>query len=71
MIEHLPQRPAWDCRACGRLWPCPPAREHLAGELSPTYRLIYLAALYADAAEDLPGVPLVKLWRRFVGWARP
>ena len=70
MMRHLPQRPSWDCRVCGRPWPCPPAREYLTDRMGQTYRLQYLAGFYADAAGDLPDVPLVDLWQRFLAWAR-
>jgi hypothetical protein len=24
MMEYLLKRPSWDCRACGKPWPCEP-----------------------------------------------
>ena len=40
--EHQPKRPQWDCEACGKEWPCDPAREALRaeGDLSEALRIL-------------------------------
>src|SRR4051794_13841654 len=40
--EHSAERPSWDCRACGRPWPCDPAREHLQSEMDGTVLAVYM-----------------------------
>ena len=32
--EHVAKRPSWDCRLCAKPWPCDPAREALAIEMT-------------------------------------
>ncbi|RZU50134.1 hypothetical protein EV385_1899 [Krasilnikovia cinnamomea] len=73
--EHLPGRPGWDCLACGRPWPCDPAREALAAEYaghSPSLA-VYLSAQHGQALEDLvaqTGEMPRDLHERFLGWVR-
>lgn len=69
--EHVAARPSWDCRACGRPWPCDPAREHLAATLGRTQLAIYAAVNLHEAIGDLPTTPPSKLFDRFLGWTRP
>lgn len=71
--EHLPKRPAWDCDACGRPWPCDPAREILAAAYAgfPAGLSDYLHTMFDLAADDLEtsGGPPPDLWKRFLSWA--
>jgi hypothetical protein len=74
--EHLPGRPSWDCLACGRPWPCDPAREALAVEFL-GHRLglaVYLGAQFAGAAEDLDAMARFEpadLYDRILSWLNP
>jgi len=68
VIEHLPKRPYWDCAACGRSWPCDPAREHLATELDRTQLAIYAWLQLEDAVRDMPSAAPAELYERFVAW---
>jgi hypothetical protein len=68
--EHAAVRPTWDCAACGKPWPCDPAREQLAAELPRTYLIVYLSIDMVDAARDQPTMPPGELYERFIAWAR-
>ncbi|MDZ5447742.1 flavin reductase [Micromonospora sp. 4G57] len=74
--EHLPTRPTWRCQVCGIAWPCSPAKLRLLAEYRErrAARLVYLATLQAEAAEQLAdldqGTPPAGLADRFTGWAR-
>jgi hypothetical protein len=68
---HEVSRPSWECAACGRPWPCDPAREAMMGSMSSVELNVYLAFCFGDAAEELPNDPLVELHRRFFSWAGP
>jgi hypothetical protein len=70
-MEHLAARPSWDCRACGKPWPCDPAREELAATLSPIQLALYAAAHLSEAAPDMPTAPPAELYDRFMAWTRP
>lgn len=70
MSEHLPGRPSWDCLACGKPWPCDPAREYLATTMPRTQLCLYAAARFGDALEDLPTAPVSELYDRFLSWIR-
>lgn len=67
---HEPARPAWTCGACGKDWPCDPAREALAVEHGP-YRIalaVYMAGHLSNAVAD--GISGPELYERFVAWTR-
>ncbi|GAA2895190.1 hypothetical protein Acy02nite_39580 [Actinoplanes cyaneus] len=68
--EHLPARPSWDCRVCGRRWPCEPARE----VLSRTHGRMDLAVLMwnylEEAARDMPQAAASALFDRFLRWTQ-
>ena len=66
--EHLADRPSWDCRRCGRPWPCDPARESLKGEMNRVELAIYMWAHLDDACGDLPKGPPSELFHRFIKW---
>lgn len=75
-VEHLPERPSWDCRSCGKPWPCERVREALAAEYSthPLSLNLYLASQLSRAIDDLaksPGWDIPPdLYDRFMGWVR-
>jgi hypothetical protein len=72
-FAHAPQRPSWDCRTCGRPWPCEPARKGLAVEFAyaPASLALYMGAHYIDACADMPTRATGELYPRFLGWLRP
>lgn len=68
---HLVKTPEWTCRACGREWPCEPARTEALKEFSRyTLALSTLMNQYAFQAQmDLGDtVEPAELWHRFLGW---
>lgn len=68
-MEHIAQRPSWDCRACGEPWPCDPAREALTAEMGGTERRIYLWSCLEEAMGHLPPTPAAETFDRFLSWA--
>lgn len=68
---HLPERPSWDCLACGKPWPCDPARDALRSEMDLISLSIYMWARIDEAVEDLPDGPPGELFQRFLRWTRP
>jgi hypothetical protein len=66
--EHLPQRPVWTCRECGKDWPCADARASMLVEYAefPATLLIYLDSQHGAAMADLGAPDLA----RFLWWAR-
>jgi hypothetical protein len=68
---HLPNRPSWDCQACGKDWPCDPAREYIAQQ-SPTsvYLSIMMWAYFEQFLLDNGPGPLSEVYERFMGWTR-
>lgn len=71
LLQHPAARPSWECATCGRPWPCPPARAEISGGASAFAVALYMGLCYQEAAEELPGTPLVELHRRFLGWRIP
>lgn len=69
-VEHTPDRPSWDCGACGKAWPCDPAREELVTTHGRTERLILLWFYFEDALTELPATPMREAVDRFITWAR-
>jgi hypothetical protein len=69
---HVPQRPGWECRACGHEWPCPVARRCLQAEyaVEPVNVALYAASQFSAASVDLPGESAGEMYVRFVGWLR-
>ena len=69
-MEHTPDRPSWDCRACHRAWPCGPARKRLRAEFSyfPSVLRIYLVDQLTTAAGELPDAKPAELYERFLAW---
>ena len=74
--EHLHDRPGWDCRVCGKPWPCANAKADLLAEfrLFPSVLTIYMSGQMYDALGDLTAhgqsTP-PDLYDRFLGWAKP
>ena len=69
-VEHPPHRPTWDCLACGRPWPCDPAREHLKAQMPPLSLAMFAWACLEEAAGDLQAVTPTELFERFLAWTR-
>ncbi|WIM95439.1 hypothetical protein ACTOB_007548 [Actinoplanes oblitus] len=74
-VEHLHQRPDWDCLACGSPWPCAIARGKLLHEYRafPSLLRIYLSTQMYEALQDMTAAgeaPQVNLYERFLAWAR-
>lgn len=67
-MEHIEERPSWDCRACGKPWPCDPAREELAATLAPTRLRTQMWTRLEVAAQDLSHDPAAELFERFLHW---
>ena len=67
---HQPQRPTWDCLACGQPWPCPPARKAIGAELAGFELKVYMVAQLSVAAADMPAATFDELYTRFIGWTR-
>jgi hypothetical protein len=65
--EHPPTRPSWDCAKCGKPWPCDPAREQLAGEMTKTELAVMMSVDMVDAAREDPEI---KPSERFLAWTR-
>lgn len=68
--EHTADRPSWDCRVCGRSWPCDPAREGLQREMDRVSLAIYMWSSLDEAIRDLPVGPPGELFERFLRWTR-
>lgn len=70
MIGHRPHRPSWDCLACGRPWPCDPAREGLAARLDRIALAMCMWDELESAAGDMPTAAPSELFERFISWTR-
>jgi hypothetical protein len=68
-LAHSPARPSWDCRACGRPWPCDPAREQLALQAGGSIALATAAWVYLEEfCRDQPAGPTSEAFDRFIRW---
>jgi hypothetical protein len=69
---HEPD-PAWDCRGCGKDWPCDEAREQLLIEYAdrPVRLGEHMAEQLGRAASVLFAEPIDLLFERFIGWTKP
>jgi hypothetical protein len=56
--------------ACGKPWPCDPARESLAAQLGPTPLAMYMWANLEEAVNDLTALPASEAFHRFIAWTR-
>jgi hypothetical protein len=69
--RHSADRPSWDCRACGKPWPCEPARAGLLREHGLGAGLAMLGWAYLEeAASDLSTGSPADLFERFIRWTR-
>ncbi|WP_328459850.1 hypothetical protein OHA21_28220 [Actinoplanes sp. NBC_00393] len=73
--EHRYARPSWDCRRCGRPWPCARARADLVEQFDPAEIALtaYLSAVLFEALNDhvVRSVPVPSdLHDRILGWIR-
>jgi hypothetical protein len=66
--EHTPDRPSWDCRFCGKPWPCDSARERMAGEMDRVQLAIYMWSQLDEAVRDLQKCPPSERFERFIRW---
>lgn len=66
MNNHKPVRPSWDCVECGQPYPCPEALERMAASADPWATSTYLARLFVTAVNDLPHIPVMDLYDRFL-----
>jgi hypothetical protein len=71
-LQHVAERPSWDCAACGKPWPCDPAREELARRTGGGTPLAIAGWSYLeDFVRDQGPGPLAEVFDRFIGWTRP
>lgn len=68
--EHVPHRPSWDCWACGKDWPCNPAREDLAATMDRVVLAMFMGDRMVQAAHDMLTVTPEELFERFLDWTR-
>ena len=74
-VEHLHDRPDWDCRICKQPWPCANAKIDLLTEFRgfPSVLAVYLFSQMYDALGDLTShgeSPPTDLYERFISWVR-
>jgi hypothetical protein len=69
--EHTAARPLWECRWCGRAWPCEPARDRMLIEMDQVSLAIFMWLNLEEAAADMPREPASELFERFVHWTLP
>ena len=67
---HRHERPTWECEACGKDWPCDPAREELAMEHDRTGLAILMWTYLEDYAMDSGTGSLAGAFERFIAWTR-
>jgi hypothetical protein len=67
-LQHIADRPSWDCLACEKPWPCDPAREQLAGEMDSMQLAMYAWVNLEEAAEDMPAMSPDEMFERFLAW---
>ena len=66
--DHTAERPSWDCRVCGKPWPCDPAREVLIVEMDRVSLAIFMWVNLEEAVRDMPPGPASDLFDRFIRW---
>ncbi|GIE88759.1 hypothetical protein [Actinoplanes regularis] len=69
-VEHLPARPSWDCRVCGRPWPCQPAQSELSRDHSRMGLAVLMWNYLEEAAKDMPQTAASELFNRFLRWTQ-
>jgi len=75
-VNHLGDRPSWDCLACTQPWPCAHAKDELLSEFRryPSSLTIYMSSFMCEAMDDLTAhgeVAPPDLYERFLSWVRP
>jgi hypothetical protein len=75
-VDHLRDRPSWDCLACAQPWPCAHAKGELLREFRrhPSSLTIYMSSYLGEALNDLTAhgeAPPPDLYERFLSWVRP
>lgn len=78
-LEHGFRAPLYDCRACGRPWPCLATQSELTDQYAgmPLSLALYLASCWSDlltalARLDTGQTPDARAtWERVVGWSVP
>ena len=69
--EHTADRPTWDCRVCGRPWPCAVAKVELSEHFASMGLGLFMASCWYEAIESFrwgdAQVP-ADLYDRFLGW---
>ena len=72
MSMHCAVRPGWTCASCGLPWPCVTRRRQLAAEYlgARTSLMVYLAACFVEACQDMPQTTAGDLYDRFLLWPR-
>jgi hypothetical protein len=75
-VNHLGDRPSWDCLACTQPWPCAHAKDELLTEFRryPSSLAIYMSSYMCEALSDLTAhgeAPPPDLYERFLSWVRP
>ncbi len=69
--DHTPNRPFWDCKACGDPWPCVPGRAWLRAEApNPTWLAMTMWHYFDLYAEDVNYRPVANSFRRFIDWQK-
>ncbi|MEH1016455.1 flavin reductase [Micromonospora sp. CPCC 206060] len=68
---HSPNRPHWDCRACGLEWPCEQVKTDLVNALDPRPRAMYAASRFVEAIHDLSDVDPAAIFARIFFWTTP
>ncbi|MDI6101510.1 hypothetical protein QLQ12_23100 [Actinoplanes sp. NEAU-A12] len=66
--EHVCERPSWQCRVCGRPWPCEPARASLSDGADRVLLTIYMWGHLDRAMTELPPGPPMEMFDRFLRW---
>jgi hypothetical protein len=66
--DHIAARPSWDCRSCGRPWPCDPARAALAVEMDRVALAVFMWCNLGEACRDMPVRLPAELFERFIRW---
>jgi hypothetical protein len=69
-VKHVEERPSWDCRACGKDWPCGPAREQLAAAMDRVQLAMTMWGYLERFSRDSGPGPPVDAFDRFIAWTR-
>jgi len=68
--EHVAERPAWTCRACGDEWPCEPAKAAMRAEAQRTYLGMLMWTFLESFAQDATEEQFQDAFKRFIAWTR-